>query len=101
MPSPPDSAVVHKFGGVALADAQAIRHAVSIIARGETAGAVVVASAMAGVTDELLRIATAAAGGGVDDELRASIAKLEQRHLDAANELASDTDGAAALRATI
>src|SRR5262245_50318815 len=79
--------VVHKFGGAALADAAAIRHAASIVTRGSTSGAVIVASAMAGVTDELIRLATTAAAGGVDDELRASIARVEARHKSAADAL--------------
>src|SRR4026209_1842245 len=48
-----ESVVVHKFGGAALADADAIRHAARIVAA-RPAGAVVVASAMRGVTDTLL-----------------------------------------------
>src|SRR6185503_2739991 len=48
--------VVHKFGGAALADAAAIRHAVDIVARQRqgTRGVTVVVSAMGGVTDTLL-----------------------------------------------
>src|SRR5919198_1068826 len=51
---------VHKFGGVALANAEAIRHAVGIVAKGRQHGVVVVASAMGGVTDGLLDVAALA-----------------------------------------
>src|SRR5690606_11298048 len=43
---------VHKFGGASLADAASVRHAASIIA-GHKGPRLVVASAMAGVTDAL------------------------------------------------
>jgi bifunctional aspartokinase / homoserine dehydrogenase 1 len=81
-------AVVHKFGGAALADAEAIRHAAEIVAA-RPAGAVVVASAMRGVTDALLDIAAFATR---DEHLKArgAIDELRKRHLSAATELAID-----------
>lgn len=45
--------VVHKFGGAALADANAIRHAAGLVRQNGAASSVVVVSAMAGVTDWL------------------------------------------------
>ena len=51
---------VHKFGGAALANADAIRAVVNILA-GASGERVVVTSALAGVTDILLNIARAAA----------------------------------------
>jgi aspartokinase/homoserine dehydrogenase 1 len=83
-------AVVHKFGGAALADAEAIRHAAQIVAA-RPAGAVVVASAMRGVTDALLDIVVLASR----DEHRAAgkaIDALRERHLATATELAADDD---------
>ena len=53
--------VIHKFGGVALENAEAIQHAVSIVASGPSRGVAIVASAMGGVTDSLLEIASTAA----------------------------------------
>lgn len=86
MARPTVSAVIHKFGGAALADADAIRHAARIIAA-RPVGAVVVASAMKGVTDTLLEIAILASRG----EQRAAHAAadaLRARHLATAAELA-------------
>ena len=51
---------VHKFGGAALANADAIRAVVKILS-GTSGERVVVTSALAGVTDILLNIARAAA----------------------------------------
>jgi len=83
--------VVHKFGGVALHNADAIRHAVAIVANGPSRGVVVVASAMAGVTDALLEIAAAAARR--DRTLsKQAIEALGERHSDAARELTADAD---------
>jgi bifunctional aspartokinase / homoserine dehydrogenase 1 len=76
---------VHKFGGAGLADAKAIRHAAEIIAA-RPSGAVVVASAMRGVTDTLLEIADLAARGE-HDAARSAIDVLHQRHLATAREL--------------
>jgi aspartokinase/homoserine dehydrogenase 1 len=79
--------VVHKFGGAALADAEAIRHAAQIVAM-RPERAVVVASAMRGVTDALLELAVLASR----DERRAmrkTLDSLRERHI-AAAELAPD-----------
>jgi aspartokinase len=53
---------VHKFGGASMAETEAVRRAVTIV-RGIPGPSVVVVSAMGGVTDELLRLATAAGRG--------------------------------------
>ena len=90
------SVVVHKFGGAGLADADAIRHAARIVS-GLKPGAVVVASAMRGVTDALLDIAALASRGqreaaeaaldGIRERHRATVAELdgENRELLAAD----------------
>ncbi|MEP7345730.1 MAG: bifunctional aspartate kinase/homoserine dehydrogenase I [Gemmatimonadaceae bacterium] len=72
---------VHKFGGASLADAAALVHAASIIAT-RPGRRVVVASAMAGVTDVLLDGAQRAAEGD-GDALRQVAVSLRTRHLDA------------------
>ena len=70
------SITVHKFGGASLADAPAIARAVEIASE-QGRGAVVVVSALAGVTDALLEGAKRAASGheaglrDVADQLRA------------------------------
>ena len=70
---------VHKFGGASLADAKAVRHALEIIASRTGAPLVVVVSALAGVTDALLNLASDAVAGQ-----RAGLAKgtdaLQLRH---------------------
>ena len=50
----PRSPEVHKFGGASLANAKAIAHAVEIVLAHRRAPIVVVVSALAGVTDDLL-----------------------------------------------
>jgi aspartokinase/homoserine dehydrogenase 1 len=78
---------IHKFGGASLADAAAVRHAVTLI-QGWPGPRVVVVSAMAGVTDLLLAVGARARGG---DFLKASqaVARLRERHHDAARALLS------------
>lgn len=78
MPARTPPPQVHKFGGASLADAAAMRHAVTLI-RGLPRGpAVVVVSAMAGVTDALLGLARDAAAGGPPDGR--ALAALRTRH---------------------
>jgi aspartate kinase len=90
-------AVVMKFGGAALRDAQGLRHAAGIVARagGER---VVVASAMEGVTDRL-RSATAAAARD-PASVPEAVARLGRQHL-AALEGTPDPDAEAALAALL
>src|ERR1043166_6006709 len=78
---------IHKFGGASLANAPAIKHAVSIIgAQQEKTRLVVVVSAMAGVTNALLDIATRAVRGDVA-QTRAAARALRAKHVDAARAL--------------
>lgn len=74
------AAAIYKFGGAALADASAVQHAVSLVARRAPSGTVVVASAVAGVTDALLALAQAAPSAGAT-KLRPDIERLELRHV--------------------
>jgi len=78
---------VHKFGGTSVGDADRIA-AVARIVRDASAGSrlVVVASAMAGVTDQLVAAGTAAARGDRDEGTRLVGAVLA-RHLEAAERL--------------
>src|SRR5712671_6366148 len=66
----PRSAQVHKFGGASLATAEAMAHAVSIVLAHRSAPIVVVVSALAGVTDALLDVASNAARSGAVTALR-------------------------------
>jgi len=77
--------VVHKFGGTSLASAERYRAVADIVlARPEPSRAVVV-SAMAGVTDALVR--TVALAGARDAAYRQELAALNERHLQTAAEL--------------
>ncbi|HZN98633.1 MAG TPA: bifunctional aspartate kinase/homoserine dehydrogenase I [Gemmatimonadales bacterium] len=74
---------VHKFGGASLADSTAVRHAVDIIHRVSATPIVVVASAMAGVTDALLEVARQA-GGGNQRTVASLVGQLRARHVEVA-----------------
>jgi len=76
MAGPPQ---IHKFGGASLADSAGIARAVAIIQAQRPAPLVVVVSALAGVTDALLEIASRAVEGEAD-RVRTSIAALHDRH---------------------
>src|SRR6478735_4961609 len=76
---------VWKFGGASLADARAIQRAAGLIMR-HPGPLVVVASALAGVTDQLLEGAALAAGGKTAESTRVAAALL-RRHRDLAREL--------------
>jgi len=89
---------VHKFGGAALADAAAIRAVVSVVASDAATHKVVVASAMLGVTDQLLEIAHRAAAGEKD---QAAIHVLHDRHSAAAQSLLVGGPDDAALKRAI
>ncbi|WP_245895853.1 aspartate kinase [Deinococcus irradiatisoli] len=85
--------LVMKFGGTNMGDAAAIRHSASLAGRSLAAGVrvVVVVSAMAGVTNQLLSIADAAEKGDIalaNDQ----IAALRTRHFTAAQELGAAPD---------
>jgi bifunctional aspartokinase / homoserine dehydrogenase 1 len=76
--------VVHKFGGASLADAEAVRHAITLVQAQPPGPAVVVVSAMAGVTDALLDLGRRALTGGRDEAARvermALVDALKARH---------------------
>lgn len=78
--------IVMKFGGTSVQDASAINSAAEIV-RGRVGRApVVVVSAMARVTEALLRVAEVARARRVD-EVMAGIDELRERHLTTAREL--------------
>ncbi|HKD59897.1 MAG TPA: lysine-sensitive aspartokinase 3 [Terracidiphilus sp.] len=92
------SLVVMKFGGTSVEDPAAINRTASIVAGRVTAGrqTVVVVSAMARVTDQLLRAATAAASGDRTGALAIS-SRLRARHRDTACALIKTPAEASAL----
>jgi aspartate kinase len=85
--------VVMKFGGTSVEDAVAIRRTADIVAGRVARGLqpVVIVSAMARVTDQLLNAAAAAGRGDKSAALAASVA-LRARHHQAAGELVPGAD---------
>lgn len=83
---------VHKFGGAALADLNAFRHAATIAADHGGPNPVLVVSAMRGVTDALTLAVTSA-----PPKARATLAALETRHRTVAHGLTRDPDTRAEL----
>lgn len=90
---------VHKFGGASLVDAAAVSHAAALIAT-RKGRRLVVASAMAGVTDALLSGSMSAVRGD-GDSLRQTAALLRTRHLEAARILVKDRARRTALEQVI
>ena len=82
--------IVMKFGGTSVEDAPAIERVAEIVRSRSAEGPVVVVSALAGVTDQLLAAGQAAAAGDRDRALELASA-LRQRHLRTASELLSGT----------
>ena len=84
--------VVQKFGGTSVADPEAIQRLIQIVRTARSRdgrGPAVVVSAMSGVTDALLAIASAAGAGRVDDALT-RLELLRERHLTAASAVAAN-----------
>jgi bifunctional aspartokinase / homoserine dehydrogenase 1 len=90
---------VWKFGGASLADAAAIRRAADLVAN-HRGPLVIVASALAGVTDLLLTGATRAAAGDSREAARASALFL-RRHRDVVRDILPSGSARRALLATI
>jgi aspartate kinase len=72
--------IVLKFGGTSVGDAEAITRTAGIVATRVERGAIVVVSALAGVTNELIAIAEQAVKGHLIGALR-GIEGLRDRHL--------------------
>ena len=107
MPRSAAPTMIYKFGGAALADARAMRHAAHIVSRRRAGPLVVVASAMAGVTDALLAVAGdaalpgAKAHGRLDPAIGEAIQALRERHTEALQELELDARTCAELTRAI
>ena len=90
--TPRPQIVVMKFGGTSVEDATAIQRTAEIVSGGARKGLrpVVVVSAMAKVTDQLLACAAAAVAGRGDRDAAIDItARLRARHLQVATDLVS------------
>ena len=72
--------IVLKFGGTSVGDAEAIDRTARIVATRVERGAIVVVSALAGVTNDLIGLAEQAVKGHLIGALRA-IEGLRERHL--------------------
>ncbi len=81
--------IVMKFGGTLMGSTDAIKHSASLVAANTKAGSrvVVVPSAMSGVTDQLLKIASSAEQGEIDFA-NSEILQMKTRHLETASALA-------------
>jgi len=103
MSTPRSHLVVMKFGGTSVEDATAIQRTAAIVAGRVQNGLnpIVVVSAMAKVTDQLLACSAAAYAGRGDKDVALEISgRLRVRHIDTASLLASG-DRLDALHATI
>jgi aspartate kinase len=76
---PQAQSVVMKFGGTSLEDAAAIRRAIRIVKQRLRHKPVIIASAFAEVTDQLLAAGTSAAQGELQ-AARSSLQELQRRH---------------------
>lgn len=83
--------IVCKFGGTSVADADAISRAAGVIADRRDRQPIVVVSALAGVTTELLEVARHAAAGDLLLALT-QVQELRARHLDQASKLLAGSD---------
>jgi aspartate kinase len=83
--------IVQKFGGTSVADPDAVRRLISIVRttrERDGRGPAVVVSAMSGVTDALLTVATLG-GAGRSEDAHVRLQQLRDRHLTAADSLTS------------
>src|ERR1700731_1818121 len=78
--------VIMKFGGTSVEDASAIRRVAEIVRSRQRRNPVVVVSAMAGITDQLVAMGQKAATAECDSSL-VLLESIRQRHLHAAHEL--------------
>ncbi len=78
--------IVIKFGGTSVGDAQRVASAIDIVAARRDRQPVVVVSALAGVTNDLVA-ATEAACAGDQERVREIVARVRQRHEDVAMQL--------------
>jgi aspartate kinase len=75
--------IVIKFGGTSIGDAERVANAIDIVAERRELNPIVVVSALAGVTDDLVA-ATEAACLGDGDGVKAIIDRVRERHVDVA-----------------
>ncbi len=76
---------VLKFGGSSVANAENIKKVVNIVLQPQYSQSIVVVSALGGVTDSLILMATNASNG--DESYKETLFQLEQRHIETAQNL--------------
>jgi aspartokinase/homoserine dehydrogenase 1 len=91
--------IAHKFGGSSLADARCIAHVADLLTARDDEAQVVVVSAMAGVTNELIALAHDAAQQ--TEGWRQRLSTLHERHLDTARVLCGEHHCLDALEASL
>ena len=89
--------IVSKFGGTSVADAAAIRRVAEIGARRQPERPVIVVSAIAGVTDDLIALARATEAGDAEG-VRSLLDGLSRRHESVAVELQGAEDALKAIQ---
>jgi len=83
--------IVIKFGGTSVGDAERVANAIDIVAERRHLGPIVVVSALAGVTNDLVA-ATEAACAGDGERVEEIIDRVRQRHEDVAIRLVQQRD---------
>jgi aspartate kinase len=92
--------IVLKFGGTSVGDAEAIARTAAIVASRQGQRPIVVVSALAGVTNQLLAIGEQAARGHLIGAVRA-VEAVRTRHLEQAAVLLGDSDAGAEVSAEL
>lgn len=77
---------VMKFGGTSVGDSQRIKHVAELVKKYKSKETVVVVSAMAGVTDELLTVAKKVAHGLTEEDIKNIVGALREKHIITAKE---------------
>ncbi len=80
---------IMKFGGTSVGDSKRIKHVAELVKKYRSEETVIVVSAMAGVTDELLSIAKKVTRGSSEEEIKNVVGALRERHTLTAKEAIS------------
>ncbi len=78
--------LVMKFGGTSIGDGSRIRKVAEIIKEKKAQETLVVVSAMAGITDRLVEMSKRVAEGASEEEIRAFVGDIREKHLAACKE---------------
>ncbi|MCL4435461.1 MAG: aspartate kinase, partial [Thaumarchaeota archaeon] len=94
--------IVLKFGGTSVGNAERIKNVAKSVNEAVNGGnqVIVVASAMNGITDTLIKMSELAKSGHLD-KLRSELDKLRERHLQVVNDAISNTKIRSEVRKTV